>query len=204
MGLGARRIVLGRAVVFAATFWRTNARARSFCVSHLVREDTLPSPRWRADDGRLLGTRYWLRRVHRFRHRSPWLALGHPLIDKEPPPTQPTRRDADAGDFIARVGADGDGHRQQMADDRLDAPAQGIVRQVQQLEADQDVVGQHANGVEGLVGQQFLAGRMVQIQAAEHFAKTLFLGPFELMPLKDRLRAVFVAGVTHAIRIAPE
>ena len=30
---------------------------------------------------------------------------------------------------------------------------------------------------------------MVQIQAAEHFAKTLFLGPFEPVPLKSFLAA---------------
>ena len=43
------------------------------------------------------------------------------------------------GDLIARVGADGEGHRQQIADDRLDAPALRVLPQVQQFEADQDV-----------------------------------------------------------------
>ncbi len=36
---------------------------------------------------------------------------------------------------------------------------------------------------------------MVQVQAAEHIAKTLFLGPFEMVALKDRLRAVLLSGL---------
>jgi hypothetical protein len=45
---------------------------------------------------------------------------------------------------------------------------------------------------------------MMQIQSAEHFAKALFLGPFEPVPLKDRLRAVLVPCLTDSVSIAPQ
>jgi hypothetical protein len=74
-----------------------------------------------------------------------------------------------------------------MPNDGLDAPTLRFIGQIQHLEADQHVVGQHRHGVKGLVGDQAQTGRMVQIQAGEHLAKALFLGPFEVVPLKARL-----------------
>src|ERR1022692_4869613 len=90
-----------------------------------------------------------------------------------------------------------------MADDRADAPALRLVGQVQHAEADQDIVGQHPNGVEGLISQEVLAGGMMQVQAAEHIAKTLFLGPFEMVPLEDRLRTVLLLSPAGGLRLAP-
>ena len=43
----------------------------------------------------------------------------------------------------------------------------------------------------------------MQIQAAEHIAKALFLASFEMVPLKDRLRAVLVPSLADHISVAP-
>ena len=69
--------------------------------------------------------------------------------------------------------------------------------------ADQDVVGQHGDGIERLVGHQIRTRRMMQIQAAEHFAKALFLGAFEPVPLEERLGHGFVARLAHHIGVTP-
>ena len=101
------------------------------------------------------------------------------------------------------MGAHGYRHRQEVADDRADAPTLRVIRQVQDLETDQNVVGQDRDGVEGLIGHQILTGRMVQIQAGEHFAEALLFGPFEPVALKDSLRTVLVPRLAHPIGVAP-
>src|ERR1019366_8739879 len=139
-----------------------------------------------------MGSRELLGRVHRLYCWTTGFALGNPLIDKEPPPAQPASRDADARHFIPGMRAHADRNGQQVTDGRANAPGLRIIGQIQQLEGDQKVVGQHRQGIERLVGDQVLAGRMVQIQPAEHFAKALFLGSLEPVPLKDALRAARV------------
>src|ERR1035441_5719285 len=150
-----------------------------------------------------MGLREWLGRVHVLYYGTTGFALGNPLIDKEPPPAQPASRDANARHFIPSMRAHTDRHGQQVTDGRANAPGLRILRQIQQLEGDQKVVGQHRNGIERLVGDQVLAGRMVQIEPAEHFAEALFLGSLEPVPLKDGLRAARLCRFAHHIRIVP-
>src|ERR1017187_4227827 len=150
-----------------------------------------------------MGLRELLGRVHLLYYGTTGFALGNPLIDKEPPPAQPASRDANARHFIPSVPAHTDRHGQQVTDGRTNAPGLRIIRQIQQLEGDQKVVSQHRQDIERMVGDQVLSGRMVQIQPAEHFAKALFLGSLEPVPLKDGLRAARVCRFAHHIRIAP-
>src|ERR1017187_6316026 len=150
-----------------------------------------------------MGLREWLGRVHVLYYGTTGFALGNPLIDKEPPPAQPASRDANARHFIPSMRAHADRNGQQVTDGRANAPGLRILGQIQQLESDQKVVGQHRQGIERLVGDQVLTGRMVQIQPAEHFAKALFLGSLEPVLLKDGLRAARVCRLAHHIRIVP-
>ena len=66
------------------------------------------------------------------------------------------------------------------------------------------IVGQHRDGIEGLVGDQVRTGRTMQIQTAEHLAEALFLGPLEpVPPSKTPARTVFLSRLTDDIGVAP-
>src|ERR1035441_4988637 len=97
-----------------------------------------------------------LRRVHLLYCWTTGFALGDPLINKEPPPAQPASRDANARYFIPGVRADTNRNGQQVTDGRANAPGLRTLGQIQQLESDQKVVGQHRQGIERLVGDQVL------------------------------------------------
>ena len=95
------------------------------------------------------------------------------------PPAQPTHRDFHARDPSSRVTHQHSGQSHHLSQERGHGPTLAFIGQAEQLYGFHPVVSQRADRVEHPVGGQTFAGRMMQVQPAQHFFEELFVPPFQ-------------------------
>ncbi len=136
--------------------------------------------------------------------RPTGLAFGNPPMHKQPPDAQQPRGHTDQRTGVTGMPANGHRNGQPVANQRANASALLAILQFQHLQGRPHVVGQNRQCVERLIGDQFLAGRMVQIQVAEPFAASTLCRTLERMTLKHGLRTPPVTRFARHNCIAPK
>lgn len=140
----------------------------------------------------MLATRQWIlaggsRGIARSTAARVQAMVREPFGKDRFPDFEPLRTDADDGFELAGVGFEFHGQEQEPLHDRAGAFGQVFLGEDEELHRAEQVVGDGAEGIPGVVGSKAVTGWAMQSHVAENFAKSTFAFAFETMAFKGGL-----------------